>query len=58
VTECPTCQGCGLVTDTTMRLPWSYWLCLPLAANGGVLGGRVHAITCPRCDGSGKEPTP
>jgi DnaJ-class molecular chaperone len=50
---CPTCEGCGRVSDTDNPEPWSRWLALPPGSNLAVVMGLVKPKECPSCDGTG-----
>ena len=51
--KCDACDGCGKVTNTQEREPWSAWTSLPLISRA-VLAGIVRPIQCNQCEGTGK----
>lgn len=55
--RCSKCNGCGKVADSYDEEPWTVWTSLPLHSAGAVLAGLVRPKECPRCAGSGKEPS-
>lgn len=55
--KCHNCDGCGKVADDDDQTPWKYYLELPLQSSTAVLMGLIKPITCPACNGTGKEPS-
>ncbi len=48
---CSQCKGCGKVDNTWQHHPWSDY---PSDCDS-VREGKVHPLTCPKCNGSGTE---
>jgi hypothetical protein len=55
---CSHCYGDGKVSDTKDEEPWYVWESLPPGSDIAVKMGLVKPKTCPRCEGTGKEPLP
>lgn len=55
---CQKCLGWGRIANDDDQTPWKYWAEMPAPSNIAVTLGVVYPITCPRCQGCGKEPAP
>lgn len=54
--QCKQCLGWKRIDDTEEGISWKYWAELPAGSDIAVKLGLVVPITCPRCNGTGKEP--
>ena len=55
MTECPTCKGCGEITNDEDRTPWKYWEEIPIENKLAIMMGIVKPIECPDCRGTGDK---
>ena len=53
--RCTKCDGCGQIAYSEGQEPWSYWENLPTQCRAAVECGIIKPITCPKCNGTGKE---
>lgn len=54
---CQQCLGWKRVANTDGQESWMYWAELPTQAAIAIQIGLVKPIECPRCHGTGIEPT-
>lgn len=54
---CQKCLGWKQIANDDDQSSWKFWAELPPPSNLAVQVGMVFPIDCPRCQGSGKEPT-
>jgi hypothetical protein len=54
---CQKCLGWKRIANDDEQLSWKHWAELPPPSNIAVQLGLVFPIDCPRCRGSGKEPS-
>lgn len=55
---CSRCLGWKYVANSDEGESWKYWAELPPPSNLAVMLGVIFPIECPRCKGTGQEPTP
>lgn len=54
---CQKCVGWKQIANDEEQSAWKYWAELPPPSNLSVQLGLVFPIDCPRCHGTGKEPS-
>lgn len=54
---CRHCLGWKKIANSTDGESWKYWAELPSPENLAVVIGVVFPVDCPRCQGTGKEPS-
>jgi len=54
---CKRCLGWKRIANSDEGESWKYWAELPPPSNLAVQVGLVYPLTCPRCEGSGIEPS-
>lgn len=54
---CQKCLGWKKIANDDDQLSWKHWAELPPPSNIAVQMGLVFPIDCPRCQGSGREPS-
>jgi hypothetical protein len=54
---CTKCLGWKKIANDDDQLSWKHWAELPPPSNIAVQLGLVFPIDCPRCLGTGKEPS-
>jgi hypothetical protein len=54
---CRRCLGWKRIANDDEQASWKHWAELPPPSNIAVQLGMVFPIGCPRCQGTGKEPT-
>lgn len=54
---CQKCLGWKKIANDDEQSSWKHWAELPPPSNLAVQVGMVFPIDCPRCQGSGREPS-
>jgi len=54
--ECQSCAGCGYVANDDDKVPWKYWMELPMQSAIAIQMGLVQPEECTECNGTGEKP--